>query len=45
MAIFNIAGKINPVKFRPYDKVVRVEKVMKTYEERLLEIKDEIRKN
>ncbi|HBD64869.1 MAG TPA: hypothetical protein DC038_10605 [Clostridiales bacterium] len=34
MAIFDTAGKIEPVKFRLDDKVVFVEKVIKTYEEK-----------
>jgi hypothetical protein len=34
MAIFNTDGKIEPVKFRLDDQVVRVEKIMKTYEEK-----------
>ncbi len=34
MAIFDTDGKIEPVKFRLDDKVVFVEKVIKTYEEK-----------
>ena len=34
MAIFNTEGKIEPVKFRLNDKVIFVEKVIKTYEEK-----------
>lgn len=33
MAVFNTDGKIEPIKFRHDDKVVRVEKIMKVYEE------------
>lgn len=33
MAIFNTDGKIEPVKFRLEDKVVKIEKIMKIYEE------------
>lgn len=40
MAIFNLDGKIESVKFRLDDKVVKVEKVMKTYEKKLLDIND-----
>jgi hypothetical protein len=36
MAIFNTDGKIEPVKFRLDDKVVRIEKIMKTYEEKIV---------
>lgn len=36
MAVFNTDGKIEPVKFRLEDKVVRVEKIMKTYEENIV---------
>lgn len=36
MAIFNTDGKIEPVKFRLDDKVVRIEKIMKTYEEKVV---------
>ncbi|MBP1924574.1 hypothetical protein J2Z76_000427 [Sedimentibacter acidaminivorans] len=36
MAIFNTDGKIEPIKFRLDDKVVRVEKVMKCYDEKLV---------
>ncbi len=34
MVIFNTDGKIDPVKFRIDDKVVRIEKILKTYEEK-----------
>lgn len=33
MAIFNTYGKIEPVQFKLDDKVVRVEKVLKVYED------------
>ena len=33
MAVFNTNGKIEPVKFRLDDQVVRIEKILKTYEE------------
>ena len=33
MAVFNPNGKIEPVKFRLDDQVVRIEKILKTYEE------------
>ena len=33
MAVFHTDGKIEPVKFRIEDKVVRIERIMKTYEE------------
>ncbi|HKM00770.1 MAG TPA: hypothetical protein VJ083_01815 [Sedimentibacter sp.] len=36
MAVFNTNGKIEPVKFRLNDKVVRIEKIMKTYEESIV---------
>lgn len=36
MAIFNTDGKIEPVKFRLEDKVVRIEKIMKIYEENIV---------
>ena len=36
MAVFNTDGKIEPVKFRIDDKVVRIEKIMKTYEENIV---------
>ena len=36
MAVFNTNGKIKPVKFRLNDKVVRIEKIMKTYEESIV---------
>ena len=36
MAVFNTNGKIEPVKFRLDDKVVRIEKIMKTYEENIV---------
>ncbi|MDF2949637.1 MAG: hypothetical protein K0R07_1674 [Sedimentibacter sp.] len=36
MAIFNLDGKIEPVKFRLEDKVVRIEKIMKIYEENIV---------
>ncbi len=35
MAIFNADGKIEPVKFWYEDMTIRVEKVMKTYIEKL----------
>ncbi len=34
MTIFNTDGKIEPIKFRFDDKVVRIEKIIKTYEEK-----------
>jgi hypothetical protein len=36
MAIFFTDGKIEPVKFRLDDKIVRVEKILKTYTENLV---------
>ncbi|NLJ57700.1 MAG: hypothetical protein GX339_02525 [Tissierellia bacterium] len=36
MAIFYTNGKIEPIKFRLYDKVVRIERVMKIYEENIV---------
>lgn len=36
MAIFNTDGKIEPVKFRLDDKVIKIEKIMKTYEEKVV---------
>ncbi len=36
MAIFNTDGKIEPIKFRFDNKVVRVEKVTKVYEEKIV---------
>jgi hypothetical protein len=36
MAVFDTNGKIEPVKFRLDDKVVRIEKIMKTYEENII---------
>ena len=33
MAIFHIDGKIEPIQFRLDDKVIKVEKVLKTYED------------
>lgn len=36
MAIFHPDGKIEPVKFRLDDIVVNVEKVMKSYEEKVV---------
>ncbi len=36
MAIFNTDGKIEPIQFRLDDKVVRVEKVTKVYEEKIV---------
>jgi len=36
MAIFNTDGKIEPVKFRIDDKVIKIEKVMKVYEEKIV---------
>ena len=39
MAIFNTDGKIEPVKFRFEDKVVRIQKITKTYEEKTVKNK------
>jgi hypothetical protein len=36
MAIFQTNGKIEPLKFRLDDKVVHIEKIMKTYEEKIV---------
>ena len=36
MAIFQTSGKIEPLKFRLDDKVVHIEKIMKTYEEKIV---------
>lgn len=36
MAVFNTDGKIQPVKFRLEDRVVRIEKIMKIYEENIV---------
>jgi len=36
MAIFNTDGKIEPIKFRLDDKVIKIEKIMKTYEEKVV---------
>lgn len=36
MAVFYTNGKIEPVKFRLDDKVVRIERIMKTYEENIV---------
>ena len=36
MAVFHTNGKIEPVKFRLEDKVVRIERIMKTYEENIV---------
>lgn len=36
MAVFNTDGKIEPVKFRIDDQVVRIEKIMKSYEENIV---------
>lgn len=36
MAVFNTDGKIEPVKFRLEDKVVRIEKILKIYEENIV---------
>jgi len=36
MAIFSTDGKIEPVKFRFEDKVVKIEKIMKIYEENIV---------
>jgi len=36
MAVFHTDGKIEPVKFRIEDKVVRIERIMKTYEENIV---------
>lgn len=35
MAIFNADGKVEPVKFRLDDQVVMVQRIMKTYEEKV----------
>jgi len=36
MAIFHPDGKIEPIKFRLDDNVVNVQKVVKTYEEKIV---------
>jgi hypothetical protein len=36
MAVFYTNGKIEPIKFRLDDKVVRIERIMKTYEENIV---------
>jgi len=36
MAVFETDGKIEPVKFRIEDKVVRIEKILKIYEENIV---------
>lgn len=36
MAVFNTDGKIEPLKFRLEDKVVKVEKILKMYEENIV---------
>lgn len=36
MATFYTDGKIEPLKFRMDDKVVKIDKVMKTYEENII---------
>lgn len=36
MAIFSPGGKIEPIKFRLDDEVVKIEKIMKIYEEKKL---------
>ncbi len=36
IAIFYTDGKIEPVKFRIEDQVVKIEKVLKTYEEKIV---------
>jgi hypothetical protein len=36
MVIFNCDGKIEPVKFKLGDQVVRIQKVLKTYEEKVV---------
>ncbi|MEL7649205.1 MAG: hypothetical protein AAGU76_14000 [Sedimentibacter sp.] len=36
MAVFYTDGRIEPVKFRFEDKVVKIEKIMKTYEESIV---------
>lgn len=36
MATFYTDGKIEPIKFRMDDKVVKIDKVMKTYEENIV---------
>lgn len=36
MAIFNTDGKIEPIKFKLNDMVVKIDKVMKVYEESLV---------
>lgn len=34
--IFYTDGKIKPIKFRIDDKVARIEKIIKTYEEKII---------
>jgi len=36
MATFNTDGRIEPIKFRLEDKVIKIDKVMKTYEENIV---------
>ncbi len=36
MAVFNTDGKIEPLKFMHEDKVVKIEKIMKVYEENIV---------
>lgn len=36
MVIFNTDGKIEPVKFRFDDKIVKIEKIIKIYEEKIV---------
>lgn len=36
MAVFYTNGKIEPVKFRLEDTVVKIERIMKTYEENIV---------
>lgn len=36
MAVFYTDGRIEPVKFRFEDKVVKIEKIIKTYEESIV---------
>lgn len=36
LAVFNTDGKIEPVKFRLEDKVVKIEKILKIYEENIV---------
>ncbi len=36
LAVFNTDGSIEPVRFRFDDKIVRVEKITKSYEEKIV---------